>query len=153
MQIHRVLLPLALATVVLSLVAACGGDDNKKNEPAAPTVSTAQSQAKTQLCTELVTLKSAATQAQSLNANSSVDDAKKAQLSLRTSWEKVKLAARATQNVKTDELETAQVKLDKALDSVPPGATLSSAAAQIQPQAAAVLQAQANVHTASECPS
>ena len=151
MQTYRALLPLALATVVLSLVVACGGDD-KKNEPTAPTVSSAQAQAKTQLCTELVTLKTAATQAQSLNSNSTVDDAKKAQLSLKTSWEKVKLAARATQNVKTDELEAAQVKLDRALDSIPPGATLSSAAAQIQPQAAAVIQAQANVVTATECP-
>jgi len=151
MQTHRALLPLALATLVLSLVVACGGDD-KKTEVAVPTTSAAQTQAKTALCTELVTLKTAATQVQSLNANSTVDDAKKAQLNLKASWEKVKLAARATQNVKTDDLEAAQVKLDKALDSVPPGATLSSAAAQIQPQAQAVLQAQANVHTASECP-
>jgi len=151
MQTYRALFPLALATVVLSLVVACGGDD-KKSEPATPTVSSAQAQAKTQLCTELVTLKTAATQAQSLNSNSTVDDAKKAQLSLKTSWEKVKLSARAVQNVKTDELEAAQVKLDKALDSIPPGATLSSAAAQIQPQAAAVIQAQANVVTATECP-
>jgi len=151
MQTYRALFPLALATVVLSLVVACGGDD-KKSEPAAPTVSSAQAQAKTQLCTELVTLKTAATQAQSLNSSSTVDDAKKAQLSLKTSWEKVKLSARAVQNVKTDELEAAQVKLDKALDSIPPGATLSSAAAQIQPQAAAVIQAQANVVTATECP-
>jgi len=151
MQIHRALLPLALATFVLSLVVACGGDDKKK-EPATPTVSAAQAQAKTQLCTELVTLKTAATQMQSLNSNSTVDDAKKAHLSLKASWEKVKLAARATQNVKTDDLEAAQVKLDKAMDSVPPGATLSSAAAQITPQAQAVLQAQANVVTATDCP-
>ena len=151
MQTYRALLPLALATVVLSLVVACGGDDKKK-EPSTPTVSAAQAQAKTQLCTELVSLKTAATQMQSLNSNSSVEDAKKAHLSVKASWEKVKLAARSTQNVKTDELEAAQTKLDKAMDSVPPGATLSSAAAQIQPQAAAVIQAQANVVTATECP-
>jgi len=99
-----------------------------------------------------VSLKTAATQMQSLNSNSSVEDAKKAHLSVKASWEKVKLAARSTQNVKTDELEAAQTKLDKAMDSVPPGATLSSAAAQIAPQAQAVLQAQANVVTASDCP-
>jgi len=149
----RALIPLALATVVLPFAIACGGNDKKEATVGVPTTSAAQSQAKTQLCTELVTLKTAATQVQSLNANSGVDDAKKAQLNLRTSWEKVKASARAVQGVKVDELEAAQMRLDKALDSVPPGATISSAASQIAPQAQAVLQAQANVHTASECPS
>jgi len=151
MQPHRALIPIAFASVVIPLAVACGGSDNKKD--AAPTTSAAQGQAKTQLCSELSGLKTAATQAQSLSANSQVEDAKKAQLSLRTSWEKVKLSARNVQNIKIDELESAQAKLDKALDSVPPGATLSSAAGQITPQAAAVVQAQANVYTATACPS
>jgi hypothetical protein len=150
MQFHRALVPLALAAVVLPLAIACGGDD--KDVPA-PTVSSAQSQAKTQLCTELATLKTTATQVQSFNANTPVEDAKKAQVSLKASWEKVKAAARNVQDVKTDELERAQAQLDRAMDSIPPGATIASAAAQVQPQAQAVLQAQANVHTATACPS
>lgn len=150
MQSLRILVPLAVAVAVLPLAIACGSDDKKESSP---TVSAAQTQAKSQLCSELNGMKTAATQVQNLNANSSVDDAKKAQLNLRASWEKVKAAARNVQDVKTDELERAQATLDRAIDSVPPGATLSSAAAQIQPQAQAVVQAQGNVHSATGCPS
>jgi len=154
MQRLHIFIPVAVASVLLPLAVACGGNDDKKEVTVAvPTTSAAQTQAKTQFCTELVSLKTAATQVQSLNANSSVDDAKKAQLTLRASWEKVKLSAKSVNNVKIDELEKAQTTLDKAMDSIPPGATISSAAAQIGPQAQAVLQAQANVHTATPCPS
>jgi hypothetical protein len=150
----RFLIPLASAAVLLPLAVACGGDDDKKTSVTvvAPTASATQSQAKAQLCTELASLKTAATQAQALTANSTVEDAKKAQAQLKVAQEKVRLAARAVQNIKIDELDAAVVKLDTAMGSVPASATLSSAAAQIQPQAQAVLQAEVNVHTATPCP-
>ena len=154
MQPLRVFIPLAIALLVPAAIACSGDDDNKTGQitVGVPTASAAQAQAKTQLCTELVSLKTAATQAQALTPASSVEDAKRAQINLKVAQEKVKLSARAVQNVKIDELDTAVTKLDQAISAVPPGATLSSAAAQISPQAQAVLQAQANVMTATPCP-
>jgi hypothetical protein len=155
MQPPRVFIPLAIA-LLLPAAIACSGDDDDNNTTqitvGVPTASAAQTQAKTQLCTELVSLKTAATQAQALTPASSVEDAKKAQVNVKLAQEKVKLSARAVQNVKIDELDTAVTKLDQAISAVPAGATLSSAAAQIAPQAQAVLQAQANVMTATPCP-
>jgi hypothetical protein len=153
MQPLRVFVPLAIALLV-PVAIACGGDDDKKDVTVGvPTTSAAQTQAKTQFCTELAGLKTAATQIQSLNANSTVTDAKRYQANLKLAREKVQASARAVQNVKVDELDKATDNLDKAIEAVPAGATIGAAASSIAPQAQAVLQAQANVHTATACPS
>jgi hypothetical protein len=148
-----ILMPLATA-VLLPLAVACGGDDDKKSSVTVgvPTPSATQSQAKAQLCTELVSLKSAASQAQAVTPNSTVEDTKKAQANLKVAQEKVRNAARGVQNIKIDELDAAVAKLDSAMASIPQGATVGTAAAHIQPQAQAVLQAEVNVHTATPCP-
>jgi hypothetical protein len=142
----------ALAFVVLPLVLACGGDDEKKPTVVMPTSSATQDAAKAQLCQQLNGFKSASAQVNSLTASSTVDDTKKAYANMKASWEKVKIAASVVQSVKLDQLNSSMQTLEGQVNALPPNTTLSSAAAQIGPSAKAVAEATVNIHTVSGCP-
>lgn len=113
------------------------------------TPSVADTQAK--LCTSLAQFKTALAGMKSLSPSSTVGDLKQAQGEVKQAWDKVQTNAQALGNARADVLNQSYSDLEKAINSVPNGATLSEGATAVQDKVAAVTAAQDQLYSGLQC--
>jgi hypothetical protein len=146
----RLLALIALPFIAFGAIACSDDDDTTPSD-----VSTAVGQAggaESELCTSLEDFDAAVSDAQGLDANSTVDEAEQAQEDVTSAWEQVQDAAGDVAAAALNALETAQQALQDALDNVSGSDTIGAAADEISSQTEQIDEALTGLKTQSGCP-
>jgi hypothetical protein len=122
---------LLILTSLLVLAIACSDDDD---DGAATEVRGARSM----LCDNIGDLENALSEADSLNASSTVDDAKQAQEDVKSATDAVVESAANVNQAELDALQSAEDAMNEAVDSLPSDGTLGEAATSLTSQASQV---------------